>query len=244
MKFQSENSQKPEENHSFGRFRSSPNSGQGALCRVVGHSAGEPGHVADAMEAALLLMHALALIGLGALIRALRTWLGEFVAWMHCWASWFGCGCGRRSPAPSAQGHRSAARDFAPLDGQRAPVRSMDGTTPNAQAHDADLHARLLGAPQTARGSPLARARWIWAGHTVIRWIRIRRRWAHQGQSLQTIPFRGLWEHLDCRKYGRPTWADAPKPQPRPKPQQPLARAAPCLRSRVRRMPDGPPPTR
>ena len=36
----------------------------------------------------------------------------------------------------------------------------------------------------------------------------------------------------------------APKPQPRPKPQQPLARAAPCLRSRVRRMPAGPPTTR
>lgn len=196
--------------------------------------AGEPGNMADAM-AAVWLVHILALIGAGALIRALKTWLGEFVAWVQCWAGWFGCGCGRRSRSPSARGNRPAARDFAPLDGQRAPVRAL-GVQP--------------GAPQTARGSPLGRARWIWAVRTVIRWIRIRRQWGLQGQSLQTIPFRDLWAHLDCRKYGRPTWAKAPEPQPRPKPQQPQVRAAPCLRHRVfrkdvkPRIPDGAPPTR
>ena len=208
--------------------------------------------MADAM-AAVWLVHALALIGAGALIRALRTWLGEFVAWVKGWASWLGCGCGRRSRAPSAQGNRSAATDFAPLDGQRVPIRSW-GCTPPVQAADTQVHAAMSalwrGAPQTARGSPLAKARWIWAGRTVIRWIRIRRQWGHQGQSLQTIPFRTLWTHLDCRKYGRPTWANTPQPQPRPKPQQPQARAAPCLRHRVfssggkRGIPDGAPSTR
>ena len=193
---------------------------------VVG--AGRSLQMADAM-AAVWLVHAWALIGAGTLIRALRTWLGKFVAWAHGWASWFGCGCGRRSRSPSARENRSAPRDFAPLDGQRAPVRSMGGYTssyrPIVQAHDTDVHARLAAHfPQTARGSQLGRARWVWAGRTVIRWIRIRRHWGHQGQSLQTIPFRNLWEHLDCRKYGHPTWADGPKPQPRQKLQQPQAR--------------------
>ena len=180
----------------------------------------------DAMVA-VCLVHFLALLGAATVIRALETWLSK-LAWVYALASWLGCGCGRRQ------------------DGQRAPVRSpaMDGRTPDLQPHDTAVHAPSPGAPPdmfgtppaTARGKELSKARWIWACRTVVRWIRIRRRWGLQGQSLQTIPFRSLWEHLDCRKYGKPTWAQGPKPQPikfRRYAVDPQAKAAACVRHRA-----------
>ena len=179
--------------------------------------------VRDSSEALLLqqftwyflLVHALAALGL---------WVAGGVLFSgisRCFRGWSGWLCSLG--ASSWSRFRRPSSDFNP---KRIGLRSTAKSGSSQQA----VARGGLRSTAVACSGPSPRQRWIWAGRTIVRWIRIRRAWGRQGQALQGVPFRHLWSHLACRQYGRPTWATGISLAP-PAPQK--ARAAPALRSRV-----------
>ena len=114
-----------------------------------------------------------------------------------------------RPPPPSSTGPHSLSPPPPVAPDVRAPLFDCGASNPPF-ARPVGLSASNLSGRGSDEIRSVAVRRWQWAGRAIIRWIRIRRRWAYQGAALKRLPFRDLFTHLLSKYYGRKTWPGRP----------------------------------